>query len=151
MIKLIKEKLVGWAGSISSAASILGSWQICHNICLGLISLLSIIGITVAGMPLLFLTTIAIPMWTIALGIFIITLWLYLSKKCISPKLLLLNAGLIIAGTPFPQVQAFQIYFWTIGGLIAAGAAGWYLKDRIAGKITHHKGGHKGDYKGGKQ
>ncbi|MBI2139377.1 hypothetical protein HYU14_00515 [Candidatus Woesearchaeota archaeon] len=141
MIKLIKEKLVGWAGSISSAASIMGSWQICHSICLGLISLLSIIGITVAGMPLLFLTEIAVPMWTVALAIFIITLWLYLTKKCISPKLLLLNAGLIIAGTPFQQLRQFQIYFWAVGGLIAAGAVGWYLKDRLAGKIPHQKGG----------
>src|SRR3989338_5629834 len=99
-----EEKAIGAVGSISGTASILGSWQVCHSICLGIIALLGIIGITVVGMPLLFLTKIAIPLWAIAILLLIITIILYLKKKCISRGWILLNTGLIIAGIPFQQV-----------------------------------------------
>src|SRR3989344_4469447 len=101
MLTKIKEKFTVMAGSLSGAASILGSWQVCHNVCLGLIVLLSFIGIAVAGMPLLFLTKIALPVWILAVFLLSISLFIYIKKKCISGKLLLFNTGLITAGTPF--------------------------------------------------
>ena len=104
MFSNIKERSIGTTGSISGAASILGSWQICHNVCLGLIALLSVIGITVAGMPLLFLTKLAIPLWTVAVILLGITTWFFIKKKCISGKLIIINSGLIIAGIPFQAV-----------------------------------------------
>ncbi|MBI4150528.1 hypothetical protein HY492_00205 [Candidatus Woesearchaeota archaeon] len=127
----LKEKLAGAAGSVSGVASILGSWQVCHSVCLGIIALLSVLGITIVGMPLAFLTTIAVPLWLIALALLIITVWLYLSRKCISRNLILFNAGLIIAGTPFQAVKQFSIVFWTVGGLIALTAIVLFVKDRI--------------------
>ena len=66
MINTIKEKVMGATGSVSGVASVFGSWQVCHNICLGLIAVLAVLGVTVTGMPLLFLTKWAIPLWTIA-------------------------------------------------------------------------------------
>ncbi|MBI5389644.1 hypothetical protein HZB01_04680 [Candidatus Woesearchaeota archaeon] len=114
-----KEKVAGIAGSISGAASILGSWQVCHSVCLGLIALLGLIGITVTGMPLFFLTKIALPLWIIAvvllMGLVIVSHW----KQCISKNLLLFNSGLIIAGTPFAAVQKYAIVLWTVGGALA--------------------------------
>src|SRR3989338_4596148 len=101
MIKNLKEKLIGATGSLSGAASILGSWQVCHNVCLGVIALLGIIGITVAGMPLLFLTEIAAPVWSVAFIMLAITFVLYYKKSCISKKLMLFNTGVVIAGVPF--------------------------------------------------
>ena len=91
MIKNLKEKLIGATGSVSGAASILGSWQICHNICLGLIAALSLIGVTVVGMPLLFLTKIAVPVWSIAVLLLIITTLIYLKKPCISRNLIIIK------------------------------------------------------------
>ena len=70
MIKVankVKEKFVGIAGSVSGVTSFLGSWQVCHNLCLGLIAFLGILGITIVGMPLIFLTKIAIHFWIVAI------------------------------------------------------------------------------------
>ncbi len=134
---VIKEKLIGLTGSISGGASILGSWQLCHNICLGFISLLSIIGITVVGMPLAFFQKIAIPLWSVAAVLWVLTYYMYYSRKCISKNLLIINAGLIIAGIPFSFVQEFQQALWLIGGIIALTGIVLWFKDRKSPKRCH--------------
>jgi len=135
MLTNMKEKFIGATGSISGLASILGSWQVCHNICLGLITLLSVIGITVVGMPLLFLTKLAIPFWTAAVVLLFITLYFYITKKCISSRLIMINSGLIIAGTPFQAVQSFSIVFWIVGGLLGITGISLYIKDKVQSKM----------------
>lgn len=136
--RYLKEKTVGVSSSISGATSVLGSYQICHNICLGLIALLSIIGITLVGMPLLFLTKVAVPFWIIAAVLLIITLFFYFKRKCISKKLILFNSGLIIAGVPFKQVRNFNKYFMILGGLFVIYSLILYLKDKFK-KHKNHK------------
>src|SRR3989338_9568996 len=128
MIKNMKEKIIEATGSVSGIASILGSWQVCHNICLGIIALLSIIGITVVGMPLLFLTKIAVPIWTVAVILLLVTIVIYMNKKCISKNLIILNSGLIIAGTPFQPLQKFSILFWTVGGILVLTGVSFFIK-----------------------
>jgi len=131
MIKYFKEKLAGITGSVSGVTSILGSWQVCHNVCLGLIALLSVVGITVVGMPLLFLTKIAIPIWIIAFVLLLITLGFYFKKKCISNRLILINSGLVIAGVPFQILQPFLVFFWVIGGILVIIGISLFIKDKI--------------------
>src|SRR3989344_3585368 len=116
--KFITEKAGAFSSSLSGALSFLGGYQVCHNVCLGIIALLSLIGITIVGMPLLFLTKVAIPFWTAAVALFAITLALYFNKKCISKNLLMLNSGIIIAGIPFKAVQDYLAIFWIIGGTL---------------------------------
>jgi len=111
-----KTKILGYTGGISGGASVLGSYQLCHSICLGIISLLSIIGITVVGMPLMFLNTISVPVWIFAVVLLGITGLLTLRHTCMSRKLLLANIGLIVAGTPFRAMQQYQSLLWTVGG-----------------------------------
>ena len=130
----IREKLVSATGSVSGAASILGSWQICHNLCLGIIALLGIAGITLTGMPLFFVTKIAVPLWFTALALLLLTLYFYASKKCISKNLIFLNSGLIIAGTPFQSTQSFQAGFWTAGGALAVIGIAMYIREKISKK-----------------
>ena len=77
MVRYFKEKIIEGFGSVSGFASILGSWQICHNICLGIVALLSIFGITVIGLPFLFLNKIAVYVWSIAFLLLIITIIIY--------------------------------------------------------------------------
>lgn len=129
-----KEGYVGFLGSLSGGASILGSWQICHNACLGLIALLSIIGITLTGMPLVFFTKIVVPMWLTAVGLLLVVLYFYFSRHCISRNLILINTGLIVAGTPDKFVGSFQPLFWVAGGLVSLSGIGLYIKDKIAKK-----------------
>ena len=130
MGKNVQEKLMTATGTLSGAASVLGSWQICHSVCLGIIALLSVLGIAIIGMPLLFLTKIAVPLWSMALVILVLTLIIYLRKKCISKKMIVFNSGLLIAGIPFPSLQRFSIVFWITGGLVASFAIIWYIKDK---------------------
>lgn len=135
--KNLKERLIGATGSVSGVTSVLGSWQGCHNVCLGLIVLLGILGITIVGMPLLFLTKVAVPFWIIAVIMLGLGIYIYTKKQCISKNLLFLNSGLIIAGTPFQAVQSFQLTFWIVGGALATFGIGSYVKD----KISKNKGG----------
>ncbi len=131
MIENLKEKAVVTTGSLSGATSILGSWQICHNLCLGVIVLLGILGITVIGMPLMFLRKIAVPMWSIAVILLLVVFLFYIKKKCISKNLIIVNSGLIIAGTPFQTLQSFQVFFWTIGGILVVLGISLFIKDKI--------------------
>ena len=131
------EKIIGATGTISGTASILGSWQICHSVCIGIISLLSIMGIAVVGMPLLFLTKFAVWFWIAAVILLAIIFYFYITKKCISSRQILFNSGLIIAGVPFSPVQPFILYFWIVGGIIAIIGASLYVKDKLRRK--HHE------------
>ena len=128
MLKNTKEKILQTSGSISGATSILGSWQVCHNICLGIIAVLAAIGITVTGMPLLFLTKVAIPFWIAALALLFIITIIYFKKKCISNKLIMFNSGLIIAGIPFSQ--KFSKLFLVVGSIIAVLGLILFVKER---------------------
>lgn len=138
MFKNVKEKIIGATGSVSGIASILGSWQVCHNICLGIIALLGIIGITVVGMPLLFLTKIAVPIWTVAVILLLVTIAIYMKKKCISKNLIILNSGLIIAGIPFQPLQKFSILFWTVGGILALAGISLFIKEKMQKRARKH-------------
>jgi hypothetical protein len=134
MVRNIKEKVIGATGSVSGIASILGSWQACHNVCLALVGFLSILGITVVGMPLAFLTEVAIPVWTVAVILLVIAAILYIKKGCISSRLLVVNSGLIIAGVPFPFLQQFTESFWIIGGVLVIIGVSLFVKDKIQHK-----------------
>lgn len=76
----IKERLLGASGSASGALGFLGGYQVCHNACMALVAFLTFLGFTVAGMPLLFLTKVAIPFWIAALTLLSITLILNYKK-----------------------------------------------------------------------
>ena len=138
-MKNVKEKIVSATGSISGAASILGSWQICHNICLGLIALLSLVGITVVGMPLQFFTEIAVPMWLTAAGLLIVTILIYLKKPCISKNLIIVNSGIIIAGVPFQPFQQYSLFLWIIGGAVVATGIYLFIRDRAKSKKCEYE------------
>ena len=132
MINKIKEKMLNVSGSLTGTLSFLGSYQVCHNTCLALISMLTILGFTVAGMPLLFLTKVAIPFWIAAISLLMLTLILKYKKRMhISDKTILLNSGLIIAGIPFQQLQQFNYVFWIVGGILVIFSIGWYLYEKI--------------------
>src|SRR3989344_5376587 len=128
----IKDRILGASGSITGSLSFLGGYQVCHNACLALVAFLTFLGFTVAGMPLLFLTKVAVPFWIAALLLLTVTIILNYKKIMkISNKMLLLNSGLIIAGTPFQQVQNFNYIFWITGGVLVALSIGWYFYEKI--------------------
>ena len=128
--KTIKDGLVGATGSVSGLASILGSWQVCHNLCLGLIAFLGVLGITFTGMPLLFFTKVAVPFWIAAVVLLCITGLLYYKKRCLSNRILIFNSGLVIVGIPFAALQSLAPLFYSVGGLLVLTAIILFVKDR---------------------
>ena len=64
----------------------------------------------------------------------VIVIYFYVKRYCISKNLILINLGLIVAGVPFPSIMVFQIWFWIIGGVIAASGIVSYIKDKITRK-----------------
>jgi len=130
-----KQKILGASGSLTGSISFLGSYQVCHNACTALVAFLTILGFTVAGMPLLFLTKVAIPFWTVAISLLTITIILKYKKRMhLSGKLILFNSGLIIAGVPFQQVQKFNYVFWIAGGILFVFSTGWYIYEKMEKK-----------------
>ena len=117
--KRIKERLTSSTSVVSGIGGLLGSSQVCHSICLGVVFLLSAFGITIVGMPLFFLQKVSTPAWISAVVFFFITLAFYFKERCISKKALMLNLGVIVAGTPFQAVQPYIKIFWIVGGTTA--------------------------------
>ena len=110
-----KEKYINYFSSFTGASGVFSSYQVCHSICLGVIALLSLIGITLVGFPLLFLQKWALPLWSIALILFSISIILYLKHKHMSRNLLVFNLGAIIVGIPFGGLAFLRTYFLIIG------------------------------------
>jgi hypothetical protein len=138
-INKLKEKFVQSTTSVSGIASILGSWQICHNICLAFIAFLSFLGITTNFMPFLFLTKISVYIWIFAVIMLLFIIYLYFKKDCISKNLLIINIGLIIAGIPFILTKIIQIIFWSVGGLLVIIGLSYIIKQKLNKKIRCEK------------
>lgn len=112
-----QRKVFAATSSLSGSLSFLGSWQICHNLCLGIIALLSFFGIAVQGMPLLFLTQYSVYFWSAAVIFLVPTLYMYSRRDCLMSKnLVLFNIGIIVFSFPFFQEISF--IFWTLGGFV---------------------------------
>ncbi len=131
------EKGVSVLGTLSGAGSVLGSWQVCHTVCLGIIAALGMMGITLTFMPLGFLTTIAQPLWFIAVLLLIITGILYFTRRCLSGKMLLLQSGLLIAGVPF--TQDYALVWWIAGGAIAGAGVIAMIWERIRRRLQRRQ------------
>ncbi len=129
--RVVKEKILQVFESISGVTSLFGSWQVCHSICLGLVALLGIFGIAVAGLPLYFLNQYAFWLWGTAVGFLLVTFGVYLWKKCVSGKLLLMNLGFIVIGVPFQSVQEYRYVFWIIGGIFVVLALALFISDKL--------------------
>jgi hypothetical protein len=132
----LTEKVAGAGSSTSGVLSFLGGYTICHNICLGLIAGLSLVGISVTGMPLEFLQPYAIPLWSLAVVLLGVSAFLYFRKKCISQHLLVANTGLLIAATPFPELAFLQWVFWIFGFGLLAVAVYNYLVEKKKKKVN---------------
>ncbi|MBI2552755.1 hypothetical protein HYW17_05655 [Candidatus Uhrbacteria bacterium] len=120
---------------ISGCASILGSWQICHNVCTSLIALVATFGIALQGMPLLFLNRFQWPLWIAAVVLFGVLLFIRagMRMRCITTRGVFGNAGLLLAGLPFAGEWVAGAR--TVGLVLVLGVLGWYLKDLIVKRV----------------
>ncbi len=129
--KATKEgRIVGAANAASAGGSVIGAHNVCHAICLAAVALLSVIGVTISSNALMFLQDFALPFWIMGIAFLSIGVFLYMRFCCISKKLLLFNAGLLVIGMPFVQTLSYVWIFWLIGAAIAGYAALWYFSEK---------------------
>ena len=123
------KKVFAIAGSISGAGSIISAHNVCHSICLAVVAFLSIFGIIVSSDILMWLQDYNLFFWTMGIAFLAISLVIYYKMPCcISKKLILFNAGLIIIGFPF--FAFINLVFWISGGGITLFSVGWYFRDK---------------------
>lgn len=131
-LKTHKERFVSTFSYLSGSLSFLGGWQVCHNLCLGIVTMLSLIGITIVGMPLLFLNRYAVYFWVTAVLLLIPTLIIYWKRTAyMSKNILLANIGIIVAAVPFADLQPYQFIFWMIGGILIGFGILSYIKSKL--------------------
>lgn len=128
----IKERCLAAGGSFSGIFGFLGSYSVCHNLCMSIIAILAGIGITLKGMPLLFLQKIAMPFWIGAVTILLILIILKIKKRrCISTNNLVFNSGLIVAGIPFRPLEQYSSLFWFGGGALILTSISIFIKAKL--------------------
>lgn len=117
------------AGSASGIGSIISAHNICHQVCLAVVAVLSIFGIIVSSSVLMFLEDYNLIFWIMGLiFLFVSLVMLYKFPSCMSKKAILANIGLLIFGLP---LQLYSFLFWIAGSSIVIASVGWYVRDRL--------------------
>ena len=129
-----KGRFAGYFGIVSGSGSIISAHNVCHAVCLGVVAVLSVFGLAVSSTALMFLQDYNILFLTMGILFLLLSLVMYAKfGKCISTRLIIFNAGLVVAGTPF--IPALQLVFWAAGFSIAIFVLAVYIKERVEVKI----------------
>lgn len=122
-VQAIKNRLLGSGGTTSGILGGIGSvHNVCHSLCMVLVSSLAIFGITTSILPLMFLQTYQMYFWIAALVFTALSFYFYLQqnqKLTRDRDLLFINSGLLIFGLPFSQFADYMDFFRFIGGSLA--------------------------------
>ena len=123
-------KMIGAVNTTSGVAGIISAHNVCHILCLGLISFLSIFGVVVSGMPLGFLQDYNLLFWSMGAGFLAISFVLYyVMKGSISNRLIIFNAGVVLVGVPF--FPNYFAAFWIIGVSLVIISIGGYVLSKL--------------------
>ena len=119
----LKKRIFGGGGTVSGVFGAIGSvHNVCHSLCVTVVSILAIFGITTQILPLMFLQTYQRYFWGVALIFTGVSLYLYRQqeqKVSRDRNLLLINTGLLIFGLPFSSLSEYSNFFRFIGGGLA--------------------------------
>ncbi|MBI2579138.1 MAG: hypothetical protein HYW26_05480 [Candidatus Aenigmarchaeota archaeon] len=124
------KSIFGWLGSASGSGAIAGAHNVCHALCQGLVLFLALFGIAVSSTALMFLEDYAVYFWSMGLFFLLISAYFFAVRKQGSQKLLLANSGILLAGIPFRQFEAFSAAFLAAGGAMIAFSVFLYLNER---------------------
>lgn len=126
-IAYLKIRFFGSGGTASGAFGAIGSLHnVCHSLCVTVVSTLSVFGITLSVLPLMFLQTYQTYFWWAALAFTVASLYFYLEqplpRKDRDRNFLILNVGLLLFGLPSKQLADYMDFFRFAGGsLVFAG------------------------------
>lgn len=125
----LRTRLLGSGGTTSGVLGGIGSvHNVCHSLCVTVVSILAIFGITTSILPLMFLQTYQIYFWAGALVFTAASFYFYAqqNKKLTRDRnLLFINSGLLIFGLPFSQLADYMDFFRFIG--ISLAVVGLFL------------------------
>ncbi len=128
----VKGKAVGIFGNVSGIGSVISAHSVCHYLCLGVVTILSIIGITVSSTSLMFLEKYSLFFWSMGIFFLLMSLTLYIKYRgCISIKLILFNTSLLIISIPFKSLEKLNLLFWLVGGSVMAISIAMFVKDNF--------------------
>lgn len=119
LLQAAKERLLASGGTVSAGLGALGSsYNVCHSVCMAIVSVLAVIGITLNVLPLMFLQTYQHYFWWAAFLMTMGALYIYLMQKkqrLRDRNLLLLNAGFLMYGLPYKQLADYTDFFRFVG------------------------------------
>lgn len=115
----LKNRLFGSGGTASGILGGLGSLHnICHSICLTIVAVLAVFGISTSILPLMFLQTYQMYFWWAALVFTGVSYYFYMKQRrhrALDRNLLIINIGLLTFGLPFKQISDYRDFFRFIG------------------------------------
>ena len=131
-----KGRIVSAANTGSAAGSIASAHNVCHALCLGAVALLSVFGIVVASDALMWLEVFNWPFWLMGISFLLISLALYSRYgPCISWRMMIVNAGLLVVAIPFAQNLGYLSWLaWAPGIAITVFGISLILKSRLQNK-----------------
>ncbi len=125
-----QNRLVGALGSASGGGAVAGAHNVCHAICVGVASALSIFGITVSSTAVMFMQDYAVYFWLMGLVFVILSLVMYALSGKISRKLAIANVGILTIGVPFAFLEPYILVFWLLGSTLLAASIMMFLEER---------------------
>ncbi len=126
-MKKIFQKLKHYHSKIGGTASgTLGSIgslpNACHSLCMSVVSLLAVFGITLNILPLMFIQTYRFYFWLAALVLTALAFYFYQKKQIKLPRdrnFIILNTGLLTFSLPFYFLADYMDFFRFVGVIIA--------------------------------
>ena len=119
----LKNRIFASGGTTTGVFGAVGSLHnVCHWLCMGVVSTLAIFGITTNVLPLMFLQTYQVYFWWMAVVFTALALYFYFKQKRHNTRdrnLLFINSGLLIFALPFSQIVDYMDFFRFTGGSLA--------------------------------
>ncbi|MBI2173401.1 MAG: hypothetical protein HYT73_04335 [Candidatus Aenigmarchaeota archaeon] len=118
MKKKKQNRIFGFLGSASGGGAVASAHNVCHTICIGAASLLAMFGIIISDTALMFLQDYNAYFWLMGLFFLLLSVVLLIKDKPVSVRLMVFNAGLLIASAPFYQNALTIIAGASIAGYV---------------------------------
>lgn len=126
MKKKKQKNVFAFLGTASGGGAVASAHNVCHGICVGLASLLAMFGIIISDTALMFLQDYNIYFWLMGMFFLLFSIVLLIRKMHVSVRMMIFNAGLLVAANPFSQSLVTTV----IGILVSGGIFLVFIKEK---------------------